>query len=372
MFSRLFRKPKPQPIPTHELKPAPLPMKLQSLLQNKTVRRIYQVGAKTCLITKKYIIVYDPKSKKSPKKYKLPGNCWQAVPWSEEVILLNCEPPNYRIYSFNLSSGLFSEVKNYQEAIGKLKWGNDEILVTNNGTISPAQTFFYKANDLSNLELLTKIMGGYDGFGKISQDQSAFVMHDWQQMRVVSCKDGEINISTTTNPKKLATNYLCATRKNGYVFADHKEFKLTDDEFKIIASAKPISTGRNVVVLPNQQHFIYHHEKDCLIMIKFKEKTKPKAKDELETTIFKFPGQVVHFVMDVDNAKLITCLKNGKNYSLHICEDFQPLLEHRQKLRQEFDSARSAIASSMYGNRDTHAPDDLINIVTDYAFKPRP
>jgi len=107
--------------------------------------------------------------------------------------------------------------------------------------------------------------------------------------------------------------------------------------------------------------------------VKFKEKSNPKAKDELETTLYKLPGKVQYFAIDTDNAKLIAWLKTAEDtYSLHIFDDFQPLLEHRQKLRQEFDTARSDITLSMYGKRDTNVPEGIIDIITDYALNPRP
>lgn len=376
MFSCLFHKPKPQPVTTIELKSTPLPPELQSQLQNKEIREILKVGDKICLISDTHIIVLDSNSKDLPKEYKIPGSLEFPITWSDEVILLNCLNPPYEIFSFDLSSCTFSKVLDHVEALGKLKWGDDDILVANNGTLSPPRTFFYKANDLSKIERIRNIpslLGSYDGVGIVSQDRSTFVMKG-QKITTVSFENGKIDISKIAVPK-LAGAFIYVARKGGYVCTqvNGNQFALLDTNFNITACAKPTSyLDRRIVVLPDQQHFLSAWE-DTLTVVNFKEKSKPKAKDELETTVFKFPGKMECFAIDADNAKLIAYLKNADDtYSLHIFENFQPLLKHREKLRQEFDSAHSAITLGMYGNRNTNAPKEIIDMVAGYALKPRP
>ncbi|MHB1949585.1 MAG: hypothetical protein ACYCQI_15915 [Gammaproteobacteria bacterium] len=379
MFSCLFRKPKHQPITTIELKSTPLPTELQSLLQNKEIREIHQVGGKTCLIADEHIIVLDPKSKDLPKEYKIPSSCTDSLTWSDEVILLNCLNTRYEIFAFDLLSYTFSKVVEHVEALGKLKWGDDDILVTNNGTFDPRRTYFYKANDLSKLERIRNIpnlLGSYGGRGVISQDRSSFVMmsQSQQMIRTVSFKNEKVDISQIERPK-LVGAFMYAARKEGYLCTEvnGNQFALLDTNFNITASAKPTSyLDRRIIVLPDQQHFL-SEQTDSLSVVNFKEKSKPKAKDELETTLFKLPGKIRSYAIDADNAKLIACLetKDG-TCNLHIFENFQPLLAHREKLRQEFDSTHSTIELSMYGNRNTNAPKDIIDIVAGYALKPRP
>lgn len=106
--------------------------------------------------------------------------------------------------------------------------------------------------------------------------------------------------------------------------------------------------------------------------MKFKEKTNPKAKDELETTLVKLPGELVCLAIDEKNARLITYVQNGENFSLHFIDNFQPLLEHREKLRKEFDSTRSEIIAGLFGDRLTGFSMPVADMVVGYTLKPRP
>lgn len=364
-----------QPVIT-ELKATPLPEAWLPLLKDKRINHLYQVGNKTCLLGHDTLIVLDANSKVSPTEHKIPV-CNSALPWSDEVIILNCDD---QVISFNLTTLSFSEIHPKFErlrVVGKMKSGSDDILIMD----IRSHYLFFKANDLSKLEHITSEADFEDAYdGVVSEDLSNFMMKTRSDAEcIASFKDGRL-IRTDITAPRLEEASICAARKNGYVYGEFKfgdglKFKLLDDKLKVTASTDTNIPGLDrMIVLPDQQNFLcVSLNKDFITVVKFKQKAKPKAKDELETTVFKLPGEIVcPPTIDEDNARLITFLKNKEGiYNLYLFDDFQPLLEHREKLRKQFDSTRSGVTLSLFGNRQRNVPMAIVDIITDYALNPR-
>ncbi|MHB1949584.1 MAG: hypothetical protein ACYCQI_15910 [Gammaproteobacteria bacterium] len=345
-----------------------------SILGNRSINKIYQVGEKTCLLAEDYLIVLDANSKdKSATHHKIPyrrGELANAIPWSSEIILIDCKD---KIISFNLKTLAFADIKldRVDVAIGKMKSGDDDILIT----VTGFQTEFYLANDLSNLKLIDSFYAHYNRFGLLSADRNKFIMQTSETNAVIaSFKDGKLITSEISTPDSLR-----AAINNGYICADEffgNKFMLLNAECKITASANTHLPGvEEIIVLPDQQNFLCMHRKtNFLSLVKFKVKDHPDAKDELETTIFKLPGEKVKLAeIDADKARLITVLK-GKDGKDHLCifDDFQPLLEHREKLRKQFDATRSDVTLSLFSDRQRNVPMAIVDMVMGYAIKPRP
>lgn len=265
MLARLFGKPKQQPATTPELKSTPLPESLLSSLKNKKIIRILQIDDKTCLISKDHIIVYDNTSKEPPAEFKLPPDFTDALPWSQDIILLNCLDTRtvYKIFAFNIKNLSCSPVKAVGFAIQKLQSDNEDILVTSRGEAS-FMTDFYIANDLEKLKPIVDpnfhpLKFAYDGTGKVSEDHHEFVMKSGETFAIASYQDEMMTLSKfkTIDPR-IQRGYLSAIRKEGYVLTDFQQLMLLDSKFNVTACAKTRDSyvRNNITVLPDQQHFL--------------------------------------------------------------------------------------------------------------------
>lgn len=363
------------PKPTN-LIPTPLPESWLPLLKDRPIRSIYPMGDKTCLLALDHLLIIDANSKeKSIAEHKLPEACQNAVPWSDDVLILNGDT---KIMTFDLRTAAFTKVakrKNGYAVVGKMKSDNDDVLIL----AGNHATYFYLANDLTKLKRIESahfFVDGYDGV--VSADGRQYFMKTRTNGKymIASFKDGVLQQSEI-DIAGLRRDSVCAARKGGFVYLDTVEkndIRLLDDKFNTTSFATPYLCGLNfddVIVLPDQKSvLIVPVHEDRLHVEKFKEKVKAGEDDKLESMFFKLPGGALHLALDADNARLF--VYSSWDMELQIFEDFQPLLEHRETVRKQFDDTRSAVALGMFANRQTNVAMPLVDVVMGYASRQRP